>query len=422
VIAHSREVADRDAPLRIAVATWGRRTLGGAERYLGQILPELGRVGHEVGLWCEMDQPLDRAPIPLPPGAPVWCVEELGMAAALAALAAWKPDLIYVQITTGPEVEVALQEIAPAVLFAHGYFGTCISGQKMHAFPAPVPCGRILGPGCLVRYYPRRCGGLNPLTMARDYDRNVRRREVLPLYGAVVTNSEHMRAEYLRHGCHPSRTFALPLPVEPPRGEAARIEPIQDGVRRLLFAGRMDRLKGGRTLIAALPRLVAMGGGPVHLTLAGDGPDRAEWERRAARVVAGSEGRIGIDFVGWRDDAAMASLYAQAHLLVVPSTWPEPFGLVGPEAGGYGLPAAAFSVGGIPDWLREGVNGHLAPAHPPTPRALAVVIDRCLRDPDHYRALRAGAVREAARFRMDAHRDALIGVFANVALRPLLER
>ena len=44
----------------------------------------------------------------------------------------------------------------------------------------------------------------------------------------------------------------------------------------------------------------------------------------------------------------------------MPSVWPEPFGLVGIEAGCVGLPAAGFGVGGIPDWLRPGETGELA--------------------------------------------------------------
>ena len=69
----------------------------------------------------------------------------------------------------------------------------------------------------------------------------------------------------------------------------------------------------------------------------------------------------------------------RADLLVVPSLWPEPFGLVGLEAARHRLPVAAFAVGGIPDWLRPGVNGYLAPGDPPTPGGLADAIIACLR-------------------------------------------
>lgn len=404
--------------MRVAVANWSRRALGGAEGYVGAVLPELAASGHEVALWSELDQPFDRERIPLPEGALEWCAAEMGRERALAALRGWRPDVLYVQITTGPETEAALLGVAPAVLFAHGYFGTCVSGEKTHKAPVPTPCGRPLGLGCLAHYYPHRCGGLSPLTMLRDFRRNVRRKELLGAYRAVVTNSRHMRAEYVANGCDPARTHALPLPVAgPPAGRDApapgsSLSP--DGPARLLFLGRMDLLKGGRTLVEALPAVRAGLGRPVHATFAGEGPDRAEWERRAAEVRARCEG-VTTEFVGWRRGDALEALWAGADLLVVPSVWPEPFGMVGPEGGLRGVPAAAFAVGGIPDWLEDGVNGRLAPADPPAAAGLADAVVRCLRDPAEHARLREGALRLARRFSREAHLAALLPVLEEAA-------
>ena len=49
-------------------------------------------------------------------------------------------------------------------------------------------------------------------------------------------------------------------------------------------------------------------------------------------------------------------------MLVVPSRWPEPFGMVGIEAMARGRPVVAFANGGIPDWLDDGNTGFLVPA------------------------------------------------------------
>ena len=43
-------------------------------------------------------------------------------------------------------IDRALLARWPVVKFMHGYFGTCIGGQKRHGFPIAQPCDRRLGP------------------------------------------------------------------------------------------------------------------------------------------------------------------------------------------------------------------------------------------------------------------------------------
>jgi glycosyltransferase involved in cell wall biosynthesis len=97
---------------------------------------------------------------------------------------------------------------------------------------------------------------------------------------------------------------------------------------------------------------------------------------------------------------------------VVPSLWPEPFGSVGPTAGSHGLPAAAFAVGGIPQWLVDGVTGHLAPGDPPTASGLARAIVQCLDDRAHHASLREGARQMAGTFTMKRHLPGVLKAFA----------
>jgi glycosyltransferase involved in cell wall biosynthesis len=77
------------------------------------------------------------------------------------------------------------------------------------------------------------------------------------------------------------------------------------------------------------------------------------------------------------------------------------------------VPAAAFDVGGISQWLDDGVNGHLASA-PPSSAGLAEAILRCLRDPIHHAALSRGAREKSAHFTMERHLPELIAVFESV--------
>jgi len=93
---------------------------------------------------------------------------------------------------------------------------------------------------------------------------------------------------------------------------------------------------------------------------------------------------------------------------------PEPFGLAGPEAGLHGAPIAAFDVGGISEWLIDGVNGHLAPGDPPTAAGLAEAITACLLDPAKYALMRRAAASLAQRLNLRNHLTALLEVLESV--------
>jgi glycosyltransferase involved in cell wall biosynthesis len=410
--------------LRIAIVTWSRRRAGGVESYLQTVAAGLRGRGHDVALWHEVDAPADRPAIALPDGVPAWCAGGMGPERALAALRGWRPDLLYSHGTDSPELEAGTLTAAPGVFFVHSYYGTCISGFKAFKVPRARPCGRRFGPGCLLHYLPRRCGGWSPLTMWRQYHRQRARLGQLRRYAAVVTHSEHMRREYLRYGLPAERVAAYTDVADhdhAPEGDGPRVAlplvgeapPPGGAEARLLFLGRMERLKGGDVLLDALPRVAAALGRPVRLSFAGAGPARAAWEARARRLQ-GRHPDVRVDFLGWVGRDALGGLFEAHDLLAVPSLWPEPYGLVGIEAGWCGLPAAAFAAGGIGDWLKDGVNGALAPADPPTVAGLADAVVRCLRDPAAHARLRRGAAELARRTRLAAHLDSLQGIFDRV--------
>jgi glycosyltransferase involved in cell wall biosynthesis len=387
--------------MRIAIVNWSRRKVGGAEAYLDLIIPELLNAGHQVAFWHENDEPVSREQIALPEETATWCVAQVGAESALGELRKWSPDVIYAHGLLDPRLEASILEIAPAVFFAHSYYGTCISGSKTWSNSTVRPCNRAFGPLCLIHYFPHRCGGLNPLTMFREYRRQELRLELLHRYKHVLTSSEHMRAEYVNHGLsvHHIPLFVRPCPSIPNRCASSP-------GWRILFLGRMDRLKGGLSLIESLPKIREVLTQPLHVTFAGDGPERKLWESRAASLEAAFQG-LSFDSPGWVTGDAQTSLLANSDLLVIPSLWPEPFGLSGPQAGLCGVPAAAFDVGGISDWLKNGVNGYLAPADPPTSEGLAEAIIKCLRDPVVHVRLKHGAAEMAQRFNVQNHMSVL---------------
>jgi glycosyltransferase involved in cell wall biosynthesis len=417
--------------VRIAIVNWSRRKVGGVETHLNSIIPEIGWLGHETAFLSEVDVPVTREQIALPQGTPAWCVAEIGEEQTLHELSDWRPDLIYVHKVSDPRFEESLLKVAPAVFFAHDYYGTCISGLKTFQRPKPMPCSRRFGWQCLLHYFPHQCGGRSPVTMLRLYRLQSKRLRLLHKYKAVLTHSEHLKVEYINHGLDPARVFNLSYYAHRARiNSGASLSELSgapgadisapgpsagDSTRalRLLFLGRMDRLKGGGVFLDALPEALAFLGKPLHVVFAGDGPERSVWERQALAVQSQHE-NIKIEFSGWSQGSQLEALWSACDLLVVPSLWPEPFGLVGVEAGMHGVPAAAFAVGGIPTWLSDGVNGYLAPGNPPTSTGLAVAVVKCLKDPLVHARLRLGAEEKARHFNLESHLCALNEVFEHV--------
>jgi len=406
--------------MRLAIVTRDARVAGGVETYLDTVIPLLEAAGHEIALLSEYDAPSTSRPIGRSASAPAWCVAEIGATRAIDSVQRWRPEMIFTHGLFNLEIERRALAITSAIAFAHDYRATCISGAKAFAFPATTPCMRRFGKGCLVNFYPRRCGGLNPLTMLTDFSRASARLELLRSCRALVTASEFVRAEYVRNGLAAEAVHCIGLPVAD-RGDV-RAETTEKSARvssdplRLLFAGRMEPLKGGGVLLDALPLIFSALSRPLTVTFAGDGGARFEWARRA-RAVNYRNSAIRVEFTGWVEPPTLAALFDSSDLLVVPSLWPEPFGLVCPEAGIRGLPAAAFAVGGVSEWLTDGVNGALAYGLPPAPANLANAIIRCLRDPAEHRRLRIGAIELARRFSPERHLKALMDVIDRVSNR-----
>lgn len=381
--------------------------MGGVESYLNELIPALYAAGNQVAFCYETDESTDREQIALPEGVESWCVTELGAGRALELLRDWRPDVIFTQRLVNAEFENETLRIAPAIFFSHDYNGMCISGGKAFKSPTPKPCTRTFGWQCLFHYYPHRCGGLSPLTMLKEYERQSKRQKLLREYKAVVTNSMHMQAELSNHGLA-SRCVYLPV-TNGFTVTSAQTSPHW----RLLFLGRMDFLKGGHLLLEALPEVCASLKKPVQVTFAGDGPERERWQHLAAEVQARTK-NLTIEFVGWQNETKRDALLNDCDLLVVPSLWPEPFGMVGPEAGLHGLPVAAFASGGIQEWLTDGSNGYIAYGDHPTAKGLAEAIIKCLHDSATHTRLRQGAKDAAWRFNMKNHLAALLQVFEEV--------
>ncbi len=382
--------------VRIAIVRHFTGRVGGAETYAAILEEALSARGHDIAVFCESGGAATDAP-----AEPRWYAAD-GEREAVEALERWRPDLLFVQGLQSPALEERLLSICPAVLFAHGYAGLCISGHKMHRVPAATPCERTFGPACLALFFPRRCGGRSPLTALSDFRVQARHRRLIARYRRIIVGSRYMADEYARHGLgHLVSLLPIPLPAVP-AGER-----VASDHREVLFCGRLEYAKGPAIALRAAARVAAQLRVPVRLTIAGAGSLAAPLGREAEALTAACP-NLDVVFAGWIDGRAQADLLARTDVLAVPSLWPEPFGLVGIEAGMRGVPAIAFDVGGITEWLRDGVNGCLVPLSPAPLDAFAAALLACLALPAaRFDELRAGARQVAARFTVAAHVDGL---------------
>jgi glycosyltransferase involved in cell wall biosynthesis len=394
--------------MRIAFVNHSRRKIGGTEVYLDSVIPAFARAGHDVACLYESDEVSHRELITFPEAAPRWCVAELSASRALKELRAWHPDVCFTHGLHDPDLEEAVVAFGHSVLYVHNFYGTCISGDKTLSNGTPTPCERRFGPACLLHYFPDHCGGNNAFTMWSLYKLQSRRLELMRNYRSLIANSDHMKRELARHELTSERVYPFTRRQSQSCCDAPDFNSDPLG---LIFAGRTHVLKGGQFLIAALPEVQRRLGRNLHTTIAGDGPDCAAWRQLADSLRTDA---LTFDFRGWLSADGLNQAISRSHLMVMPSVWPEPFGLSGLEAGLLGVPTVAFAVGGIPEWLHNGVNGHLA-ALPAGSSNLVEAIARALRDPQHYAKLRAGAREQSLRYELEAHLAQLLQIFERCA-------
>ena len=156
---------------------------------------------------------------------------------------------------------------------------------------------------------------------------------------------------------------------------------------RLLFLGRMEPRNGLGTLLAAMPRVLARYPRAV-LTVAGDGPWRRYYERRARPLGA------SVRFVGQVFDDR-PSYYGSADLYLCPTRIAS-FGVTLLEAMACGTPLVVADNAGFRYVLDGGAEAVILPKDDPA--AWAETVIALLADPERRRAMSEAGLAKAARF------------------------
>jgi glycosyltransferase involved in cell wall biosynthesis len=370
------------------------RPVGGTETYIASLMRAQMDRGDEVAL-AHTDSATelgdDLAYISLPSGS----------REALDPIERWDPELVHIHgDALSVEVEARVEDRCAVVRSHHNISFVCAAGT--HYFRDGTICTRAHGPGCLANLVLKGCAHRVDLRVPVSQHRRNNRQ--LPLFRSAAANvvySAYVKSLAVQNGLPAERCHVIPYFVE------RLAEPPSQAPRpNIAFVGRVARYKGLDLLLTALEQTSASWD---RLFVVGDGWDVDYCMRLAERLAIADH----VDFLGWRDPTEVADVLAASRVVVVPSRWPEPFGIVGIEAMAQARPVIGSRVGGIPDWLAHRETGLLVA--PGDANELADALDAVIGDSSAAQLMGEEGWRRVERFSVANHLEALDSVYHQAA-------
>jgi D-inositol-3-phosphate glycosyltransferase len=208
--------------------------------------------------------------------------------------------------------------------------------------------------------------------------------DVINCSDLMLASTESERAQLVTHyGAVPERVEIVPPGVDhsvffPDDPTLAKKRLQLEGKRTLLFAGRIQPLKGVGLAVRCLAELRD----PETILLVVGGPSGPDGDDELARVreLAHELGVAdNVHFVPPQPHTRLADFYRAADVCIVPSR-AESFGLVALEAAACGTPVVAASVGGLRSLVDDGATGFLVDDRDPA--AYAAPVAMLLEDPE----------------------------------------
>lgn len=188
-----------------------------------------------------------------------------------------------------------------------------------------------------------------------------------------------------------STVIANPLAQPAPRGVVDLPAEVPDGPF-VLFVGDIRPEKGLRVLTAGVAHLRDRHGDTTPLVVAGE---------RMSGELDLPDNTIELGHV---DHAVVQALWRAATVGVIPSLWPEPFGLVAIEAMAAGCPLVASDIGGLSEILAD---GRATLVEPGRAERLGDAIHELLTDPVRRAAQAERAEATVADYGVDTIVDAI---------------
>lgn len=323
------------------------RLPGGEDAVFAAERAQLERCGHTVVVYERSNEEAAHglAKLLLPLHA-VWNRRAAGEVRAL--IAREKPDAIHIHNT--------LLLLSPAVVRAAKQSGVPVV-QSLHNFRLFCPNGILLREGKVCEDCPHH--GLSCALRHRCYRGSLAQTAVVAAAYALhrcigtwrgvtmVALTEFDRRKLLEFNRERPMFDADRLVVKPNPVcvEPREVLPWADRKPQMLFAGRLEELKGLRTVLQAWQLL---GDAAPDLLVAGEGP-LGDW----ARENAGPK----VHFLGQLAPAELHRHMAESRAVVAPSLCYESFALVPAEAHMLGTPVLASDLGNVGASVRPGIDG-----------------------------------------------------------------
>lgn len=268
-----------------------------------------------------------------------------------------EPDLVmWHGVPNMAELVLNLANSYPVVATFHG--ACCPSSGRLLPDKDEI-CFQKGGYACLFNWYARQCGfGKSPMTAVRAIREHQLSIQALSNCERIYAVSKSVKRFLMIEGLPDENIQVFDNTLGTLGNLRAapvhRIDPHSP--LSLLYVGRLVQSKGVQYFVEAIRQLV-LRGEDVRAHIVGDG-----WHRSALQDIVE---RLGLEkvvaFYGRVPGEKVNLLYHRADIVVVPSVWPEPAGLVVPEAREQGKPVVVCDAGGLPEWGQFMHGIHVAP-------------------------------------------------------------
>lgn len=284
-----------------------------------------------------------------------------------------KPDVIHIHhsLWVGLEFIALARKVLPDVRILytlHEYLPICYARGQLFREAERAIC-QDTSPDQCVTCFPRRTAD-DFILRRRGF------RQAMAQVDHFIAPSEYLRGRYIDWGIAPERitTIANGHTSHRPKGFVPAHSPA---VNLFGFFGQFVDAKGIDVALAAAVQ-VAEAGDPVEIRIFGGNKEYASeaYVKKIDAILEDAPEGLTVTEMGPYSRENVFDLMAGVDWVVMPSVWPETFGLVVSEAWDARRPVLAARAGGLTDRIRHGENGFSFP--PGSVSGLAALMQRCV--------------------------------------------